>query len=84
MKIVRKSVIYVRRSEDATDWYEAQLKLPSEPSSVVRACKTLWFPPNKMGEVTEEDFELLELHGHIGEGRLQVVEGFPFSKHNKA
>jgi len=31
---------------------------------------------NKKGEVTDEDFQLLELHGHIGEGRLQVVEGF--------
>jgi hypothetical protein len=36
-----------------------------------------------MGEVTDEDFELLELHGHIGEGRLQVVEGFSFLKHSK-
>jgi len=58
-------------------WYEAQLALRSEPSSVVRAFKTLWFPSNKKGEVTDEDFELLRLHGHIGEGRLQVAEEFP-------
>jgi hypothetical protein len=50
--------------------------MPSDPSSVVRAFKTLWFPMNKKGEVTDEDFQLLELHGHIGEGRLQVVEDF--------
>ena len=75
-----KCVIYVGRSDDETRWYEAQLALPSEPSSVVRACKTLWFPRNRMGEVTDEDFELLELHGHIGDGRLQVVEAFPSQK----
>ena len=57
--------------------YEAIIALPYEPSSVVQAFKTLRFPPNKKGEVTDEDFELLKQHGHIGEGRLQVVEDFP-------
>jgi hypothetical protein len=70
-------VIYVGQPERTTGWYEAQLALPSEPSSVVRAFKTLCFPLNKKGEVTDEDFQLLELHGHIGEGRLQVAEDFP-------
>jgi hypothetical protein len=67
-------VIYLEEREGAIGWYEAQLALPSEPSSVVRAFKTLCFPPNKKGEVTDEDFELLKLHGHIREGRLQVAE----------
>ncbi len=53
------------------------MTLPHESSSVVRALKVLRFPPNKKGEVTDEDFELLKQHGHIGEGRLQVVEDFP-------
>jgi len=52
------------------------LTLPSDPSCVVRAIKTLSFPPNKIGEVTDEDFELLRVHGHIGEGRLQLAEDF--------
>jgi hypothetical protein len=56
--------------------YEAIMALPYESSSVVQAFKTLRFPPNKKGEVTDEDFELLKQHGHIGEGRLQVVEDF--------
>jgi hypothetical protein len=67
-------LIYIEEREDANGWYEAQLVLPSEPSSVVRAFKTLCFPSNKKGEVTDEDFELLKLHGHIGEGRLQVAK----------
>ena len=50
------------------------MALPSDPSCVVRAIKTLSFPPNKIGEVTDEDFELLKVHGHIGEGRLQLAE----------
>ena len=57
--------------------YEAIIALPYESSSVVQAFKTLRFPPNKKGEVTDEDFELLKEHGHIGDGRLQVVEDFP-------
>ena len=57
-----------------TEWYEAQLSLPTHSSSVVRAVKTLWFPSNKKGEVTDDDFELLKLHGHIGEGRLRLAE----------
>jgi len=50
------------------------MALPHESSSVVQAFKTLRFPPNKKGEVTDEDFELLKQHGHIGEGRLLLVE----------
>jgi hypothetical protein len=73
-------VIYVGQRDGTIGWYEAQLALPSEPSSVVRAYKTLCFPSNKKGEVTDEDFELLELYGHIGEGRLQVAEDFPSHK----
>ena len=69
-------MIYERK-DGTIEWYEAQLALRSEPSSVVRAFKTLWFPSNKKGEVTDEDFELLRLHGHIGEGKLQVAEEFP-------
>ena len=51
------------------------MALPSEPSSLVRAFKVLRFPPNKKGEVTDEDFELLRQHGHIGKGRLRIVGG---------
>jgi hypothetical protein len=69
-----RCVVYVKEQENASEWYEAQLALPTHASSVVRAVKTLWFPSNKKGEVTEEDFELLKLHGHIGEGRLQLAE----------
>ena len=69
-------MIYTEKREGAVGWYEAQMALPSEPSSVVRAFKTLCFPSNKKGEVTDEDFELLKIHGHIGEGRLQIAEGF--------
>jgi hypothetical protein len=69
--------MFVERRKDAVEWYEAQLTLPSDPSSVVRVSKTLRFPSNKKGEVTDEDFELLRLHGHIGEGRLILAEGFP-------
>jgi hypothetical protein len=69
-----RCVIYVGQKEGANGWYEAQMALPSEPSSVVRAVKTLWFPSNKIGEVTDEDFALLKLHGHIGEGRLHEAE----------
>ncbi|HYB84554.1 MAG TPA: hypothetical protein VED86_04425 [archaeon] len=71
-----RCLIYVGAHDDTAGWYEAQLTLPSDPSSVVRAFKTLCFPQNKKGEVTEEDFELLELHGHIGKGRLQLAEDF--------
>ena len=71
-----KCVIYVGEKEHKNGWYEAQLALPSEPSSVVRAFKTLCFPLNKKGEVTDDDFELLKLQGHIGEGRLQIAENF--------
>ena len=69
-------MIYVGPREGKLGWYEAQLALPSEPSSVVRGYKTLCFPSNKKGEVSDEDFELLEDQGHIGEGRLQVAEDF--------
>jgi len=69
-----KCVIYLGQGDGTIGWYEARVALPSEPSSVVRAFKTLCFPLNKKGEVTDEDFELLELYGHIGEGRLQVAE----------
>jgi hypothetical protein len=62
------------------EWYEAHLTLPTEPSSVVRSFKTLCFPPNRKGEVSDEDFELLELHGHIGEGRLEVVDQLPIDQ----
>ena len=62
------------------EWYEACLTLPTEPSSVVRSFKTLCFPPNRKGEVSDEDFELLELHGHIGEGRLEVVDQLPIDQ----
>jgi hypothetical protein len=72
-----RCVVYERKHEITTRWYEANLVLPSEPSSVVRAIKTLCFPPNRKGEVSDEDFELLRLQGHIGEGRLQVVEDTP-------
>lgn len=78
VKDLAKCVIYKQR-KGTIGWYEAILALPSEPSSVVRAFKTLCFPSNKKGEVTDQDFELLELHGHIGEGRLQVVEDIPFT-----
>ena len=67
-------VIYNGQPKETASWYEAQLPLSREPSSVVRAFKVLCFPANKKGEVTDEDFELLRLHGHIGEGRLQVAK----------
>ena len=67
-----KCLVYA--GPDKESWYEAVLTLPSEPSSVVRTFKTICFPPNKKGEVSGEDFELLQRHGHIGEGRLQVVD----------
>ena len=63
-------------------WYEAMVALPTEPSSPVRAFKTLRFPPNQKGEVTEEDFELLKRHGHIGEGKLQIMENLGTRKRN--
>ena len=64
----------MKEDQNANEWYEAQLILPRDASSVVRAVKTLWFPSNKRGEVTDYDFELLKIHGHIGEGRLRLVE----------
>jgi hypothetical protein len=76
VKDLVRCVIYIGQREGTVGWYEAQLALPSDPSSVVRAFKILCFPSNKKGEVTDEDFELLERHGHIGEGRLEVAEGF--------
>ena len=72
-----RCLIYVKEQEDSNGWYEAQMTLPSDPSSVVRSVKTLCFPSNKKGEVSDEDFELLQLHGHIGEGRLQLAESHP-------
>ena len=69
--------MYTGQSPGWREWYEATMTLPYESSSLVRAFKILRFPPNKKGEVTDEDFELLKQHGHIGEGRLQVVEDFP-------
>ena len=75
MKDLARCLIYVEDREDQLG-YEAQLALPTEPSSVVRAFKTLWFPSNKKGEVSDEDFELLEVQGHIGEGRLRVAEDY--------
>jgi len=77
VKDLTRCLMYVEKREDMVEWYEAQLALPSEPSSVVRAFKTLRFPANKKGEVTDEDFELLKLHGHIGQGRLSIAEDFP-------
>jgi len=67
-------VMYADESAGGVGWYEAILALPDKPSSVVRVFKTMYFPSNRKGEVTEEDFELLKRHGHIGEGRLLVVE----------
>lgn len=75
-----RCVIYIEEQEGTAGWYEAQLPLQREPSSVVRAFKTLWFPSNRKGEVTDEDFELLTLHGHIGEGRLQEAKDFLLSE----
>ena len=72
-----RCLTYVEEREGTIGWYEAQMTLPTEPSSVVRAFKTLCFPSNKKGEVTDQDFELLQLHGHIGEGRLQIAEELP-------
>jgi len=73
-KDMPRSLIYVGQPESKVGWYEAQLSLSNDPSSVVRSFKTLCFPSNKIGEVTDEEFELLKLHGHIGEGRLQLAE----------
>ena len=72
-----RCLIYEEQREDTVGWYQARLLLPSEPSSVVRAVKILCFPSNKKGEVTDEDFELLKRHGHIGKERLQVAEDYP-------
>ena len=74
--------MYIEQSSHG--WYEAMVALPAEPSSPVRAFKTLRFPPNQKGEVTEEDFELLKRHGHIGEGRLQVMENLGTGKRSIA
>jgi hypothetical protein len=68
--------------QPSQNWYEAVVAVPTEPSSPVRVFKTLRFPPNRKGEVTEEDFELLKRHGHIGEGRLQVMESLGTGKRN--
>ena len=76
-RTLTKCLIFAEQREDTARWYEAQLALPTEPSSVVRAFKTLCFPLNKKGEVSDEEFELLKIHGHIGEGRLQVIENLP-------
>ena len=69
-------MIYVESSDADGKWYEAQLPLPAEASSLVRAFKTLYFPSNRKGEVTDEDFALLKAHGHIGKGRLELAEDF--------
>jgi len=69
-------LIYIEQPSGSREWYEATIALPNESSSIVRAFKILRFPPNKKGEVTDEDFELLKQHGHIGEGRLQLVGDF--------
>jgi hypothetical protein len=73
-----KCVMFVKQSTGTRGWYEAVVTLPSnnDPSSVVLAYKILRFPANKEGEVTEEDFELLERQGYIGEGKLKLVEGY--------
>ncbi|MGO9644926.1 MAG: hypothetical protein ACLPY5_09290 [Candidatus Bathyarchaeia archaeon] len=75
-----KCVMYANESAGGDGWYEAILALPDKPSSVVRVFKTLRFPSNKKGEVTEEDFELLKRHGHIGEGKLLVVGSVPMKQ----
>ena len=79
-----RCVIYSDKTEEDAGWYEAQFALPSDSSSVVRAFKTLYFPSNKKGEVTDEDFELLQRYGHIGEGRLQPADGFLSTNGNSA
>ena len=68
--------MFVERSPRTRGWYEAVVPLPGndDSSSVVLAYKILRFPANKEGEVTEGDFELLERHGYIGEGKLKLVE----------
>lgn len=76
VKDLVRSLIYHEPQEDTNMWYEAQLRLPVETSSVVRAFKILYFPSNKKGEVTDEDFKLLMAQGHIGKGRLQLAEDF--------
>jgi len=78
-----KCLIYAVENDNANGGYEAQLSLPHEPSSVVRALKVMYFPSNKKGEVSEEEFELLRLHGHIGKGRLELAEGFLHEKRAK-
>jgi hypothetical protein len=75
-----RALIYSEPREATTKWYEAQLPLPVEASSVVRAFKVLYFPSNKKGEVNDEDFKLLLAEGHIGKGRLQLAEDF-LSRH---
>jgi len=80
LKALTRCLIYEERREDMVGWYQARLLLPTEPSSVVRTFKILCFPSNKKGEVSDEDFELLKRHGHIGEGRLQVAEDYPHLK----
>jgi len=77
-----KCLMYIDQPQH--DWYEAVVALPTDPSSPVRIFKTLRFPPNQKGEVTEEDFELLKRHGHIGEGRLQIMENLGTGKRNLA
>jgi hypothetical protein len=67
-------LINIEQPSGSREWYEATMALPNESSSIVRAFKILRFPPNMKGEVTDQDFELLKQHGHIGEGRLQLVE----------
>jgi len=75
-----KCVMYIEQPSQM--WYEAIVAVPTEPSSLVRVFKTLRFPPNRKGEVTDEDFELLKRHGHIGEGRLQVMETLGTGRRN--
>lgn len=74
-------MVFIEQLSGMRSCYEAIMTLPSESSSIVQAFKTMRFPPNKKAEVTDEDFELLRQHGHIGEGRLQIVEDFP--RHEK-
>jgi hypothetical protein len=73
VKDLGKCLVYPA-TPNQNGWYEAVMSLPGHPSSVVRVFKTLSFPANRKGEVTVEDFELLQRHGHIGEGRLQIVD----------
>ena len=79
-----KCVVFVERPPATRGWYEAVVSLPSnnDPSSVILAYKMLRFPANREGEVTEEDFELLKRHGHIGEGKLRLIEEERLTKTN--